>query len=124
MNNTAIPADFAALERALAKSEPPPIVFLSPTEAQNYQPPDGAKLVGDCHIVKGATCVIGGAPGVGKSRASVALAVAGATGQNWFGLKVHRKFKTLIVQNENGRYRLKQEFSSLDCAQLDSFVRI
>ena len=37
----------------------------------------GAKLsvlVGDCHIVCGSAFVIGGAPGVGKSRASVALA--------------------------------------------------
>jgi hypothetical protein len=29
------------------------------------------------------------------------LAEAGATGYEWFGLKVHSKFKTLIVQNEN-----------------------
>ena len=81
-------------------------------------------LVGDCHIVRGSISVIGGAPGVGKSRASVALAVAGASGLPWFGLPVHRQFKTLIVQNENGRYRLKQEFSELDCAALDEFLRI
>ena len=102
----------------------PPIVFLSPSEAKNYQPPAGAMLAGDCHIVRGSISVIGGAPGVGKSRASVALAVAGATGLPWFGLPVRRKFKTLIVQNENGRYRLKQEFSELDCAALDAFLRI
>ena len=61
---------------------------------------------------------------LGKSRASVALAVAGALGLPWFGLPVHHKFKTLIVQNENGRYRLKQEFSELDCAALDEFVKV
>ncbi len=81
-------------------------------------------LVGNFHLVRGSISVIGGAPGVGKSRASVALAVAGATGQPWFGLPVHRAFKTLIVQNENGRYRLKQEFAELDCAALDEFLRI
>jgi hypothetical protein len=39
-------------------------------------------------------------------------------------LPVHRPFKTLIVQNENGRYRLKQEFAEMDCAALDQFLRI
>lgn len=102
----------------------PPITFLRPSEIKNYEPPSGAILVGDCHIVLGSISVIGGAPGVGKSRASVALAVAGATGMPWFGFIVHRKFKTIIVQNENGRYRLKQEFSELDCATLEEFIRI
>jgi hypothetical protein len=54
----------------------------------------------------------------------VALAEAGATKLDWFGLKVHTKFKTLIIQNENGRFRLKQEFSELDAKSLDPFVRI
>lgn len=118
------PANLSILEKALTRPTVPPIVFLSPSEAKSYEPPAGAMLVGDCHIVRGSISVIGGAPGVGKSRASVALAVAGASGLPWFGFTVHRKFKTLIVQNENGRYRLKQEFSELDCAALDEFLRI
>jgi AAA domain len=68
--------------------------------------------------------VVGGAPGVGKSRGAVALAEAGATGYEWFGLKIPSKFKTLIVQNENGRFRLQQEFSEFDCNLLDQYVRI
>jgi hypothetical protein len=56
------------------------ITLLSPSEARNYTPPEGSILVGDCHLVRGATCVIGGMAGVGKSRAATALAVAGATG--------------------------------------------
>ena len=71
-----------------------------------------------------APFVMGGAPGVGKSRAAVALAVAGATGADWLGFKVHRQFKTMIVQAENGRMRLKNEFADLNCATLDAFVRI
>jgi hypothetical protein len=98
--------------------------FLSPSELRDYEAPEGIVLVGDNHITRGAVFVIGGAPGIGKSRASVALAEAGATGCEWFGNKVHSKFKTLIIQNENGRYRLKQEFAELDCSTMDEFVRV
>ena len=100
------------------------IEFLLPTELRDYTPPHDMILVGDAHITRGAVFVIGGCPGVGKSRASVALAVAGATGQNWFGLKIHRRFKTLIIQNENGRMRLASEFSSLPCEDLNLFIRV
>jgi hypothetical protein len=36
--------------------------------------------------------------------------MAGATASPWFGFSVHRNFKTLIIQNENGRYRLQKKF--------------
>jgi len=100
------------------------IEFLSPSEIVSYQAPPGIVLVGDQHITRGSIFIIGGAPGVGKSRAAVALAEAGATSHDWFGLKVHSKFKTLIIQNENGRFRLKQEFSELNSKLLDGYVRI
>jgi xanthine/CO dehydrogenase XdhC/CoxF family maturation factor len=97
---------------------------LRPSELRDYQPPEGIVLVGDNHITRGSVFVIGGAPGVGKSRASVALAEAGATGYEWFNLEVHSKFKTLIVQNENGRFRLKLELAELDAPLLDEYLRI
>jgi hypothetical protein len=100
------------------------IEFFTPSELTAFIPPEGFKLVGDYHIQKGAPFVMGGAPGVGKSRAAVALAVSGATGKSWLGLPVLRQFKTMIVQAENGRVRLKNEFSDLDCATLDAFVRV
>lgn len=102
----------------------PSLEFLSPLQITGYTPPPGMVLAGENHLVKGSVFVIGGAPGVGKSRASVALGVAGATGQPWFGLNVHRRFKTLIVQNENGRLRLKDEFSDLPCDQLEPWIRV
>lgn len=102
----------------------PLVEFLSPTELQDYQPPTGQVLVGDNHVQCGAVFVVGGAPGVGKSRATVAMAVAGATGQPWFGLPVHRQFKTMILQNENGRGRLKNEFSEVDCKAIKDWVRV
>ena len=88
--------------RAIAERPRPLIEFRKPSQLKAFVPPAGSVLVGDCHIVRGSVFVIGGAPGVGKSRAGVALAEAGATGLDWFGLKVHRKFKTMIIQNENG----------------------
>jgi AAA domain-containing protein len=102
----------------------PLICFKSPLELKNFVPPAGIILVGDCHITQGSVFVIGGAPSVGKSRASVALGVAGATGQDWFGLKVHRRFKVLIVQTENGLFRLSREFADLDCESLQEYLRI
>ncbi|HEY1791265.1 MAG TPA: AAA family ATPase [Verrucomicrobiae bacterium] len=102
----------------------PMIEFFKPSQLTAYNPPDGLQLVGDHHVDKCGPYVIGGAPGVGKSRSAVALAVAGATGADWFGLKVHRQFKTMIIQAENGRMRLKNEFSDLNCAELDEYVRL
>jgi hypothetical protein len=100
------------------------IEFLRPSEVKAYVPPPGIVLVGNNHIVRGSVFVIGGAPGVGKSRLSVALAEAGAMLFEFLGLKVHCNFKTLIVQNENGRYRLKLEFTDLDEGRLDPFLSI
>lgn len=102
----------------------PMLEFFTPSELCAFTPPEGFKLVGNYHIQKAAPFVIGGAPGVGKSRAAVALAVTGAIVGEWFGCNVHRQFKTMIVQAENGRVRLKNEFADLDCAALDGFVRV
>jgi len=123
MHRTALPAD---VESSVA--EPPPrqerIRFYMPSELRNYKHDGESILVGDCHIMRGATAVIGGEPGVGKSRAATALAVAGATGGDWLGLPVHRRFKTMIVQTENGLHRLQQEFAALDIPDLDEWVRV
>jgi len=112
------------------KSSPPAdpaptlIELISPSEVKAYQPPPGVLLVGDKHIVRGNIFVIAGAPGVGKSRVSVALAEAAAFGYEWLGLIVHCHFSIVIIQNENGRYRLQQEFAQLDVSVLDQYVRI
>lgn len=100
------------------------IEFLTPSQLAAYIPPENARIVGDFHITRGATFVFAGAPGVGKSRALNSLAVAGAYGGEWLGLRVHRRFKTMIIQNENGRCRLQSEFADLDCSRLDQWVRI
>ena len=103
----------------------PLIEFRSPLQLKNFKAPAGTVLVGDYHIVKGGVVVEGGPPGVGKSRGLLALAVAGATGaDNWFGYHVHRKFRTFIVQTENGEFRLSRDFAQLDCEALEDFIRI
>lgn len=106
------------------EARPPRIRFFQPSELRAYRPDHATALVGDSHIMRGEVFVIGGEPGVGKSRSATALAVAGATAHDWFGLTVHRQFRTMIVQTENGRHRLQQEFSSLRCEELDPWIRV
>jgi AAA domain len=107
-----------------AAQEKPLIQFVSPAEIRSYQPPEDALLVGDYHIVKGGMFIIAGAPGVGKSRAIVALAQAGALKREWFGLSVHRKLRIMIIQTENGMVRLRNEFLDLNFSEMDECVRI
>jgi predicted ATP-dependent serine protease len=109
---------------AVEKPREPRIRFFAPSELRDYKPDNDIVLVGDCHIMRGEVFVIGGEPGVGKSLSTTQLAVSGATGCDWFGLKLHRRFKTMIVQTENGRYRLQQEFSSLDCDRIENWIRV
>jgi hypothetical protein len=102
----------------------PRIQFFSPSQLQAYQPDKDIVLVGNSHVLRGDIFVIGGEPGVGKSRASTSLAIAGATGRPWFGLDILRQFRTMIVQTENGRYRLQQEYGTLPCEKLDDWIRV
>jgi hypothetical protein len=116
--------ELSTIEKFGEECRKPLIEFKTPSQLRSFQPASDPVLIGESHVVKGAVFLIAGAPGVGKSRASIALAIAGATRQPWFGLEVHTKFKTMIVQNENGQFRLKDEFQDLDCKELDEFVRV
>jgi len=88
------------------------IRFFRPSELRGYTLDARTMLVGNGHIMRGEVFVIGGEPGIGKSTAATELAFCGATGNSWFGLDVHCCFKTMIVQAENGRYRLMQEYKA------------
>jgi hypothetical protein len=95
-----------------------------PSYFKAYQPPPDLVLCGHNHIVRGAAFVIGGAPGVGKSRAGTAFALAGALQAPWFGLEILVEFRTLIIQNENGQFRLKEEFSAINRPELEDHLMI
>ena len=116
-------ADVSASEVPPAIREPR-IRFFAPSELRDYQPDTDILLVGDCNIARGETFILAGEPGVGKSLAATQLAVSGATQRDWFGLTVHRQFRTMIVQTENGRYRLRLEYSSLDCDEIENWIRV
>ncbi len=99
--------------------------FFKPSELAAYQVPEDVPLIGDLHVYKGGIFVLGGASGVGKSFATSALAIAGATGTPWFGLPVHRRFKTMILQAENGLVRLSSEYRDhLKGCDLDEWVKV
>jgi AAA domain-containing protein len=117
----ALEAEIAAAD---AKAREPRIRFFTPSELRDFKPDNELVLIGDCHVTRGEVFVMGGEPGVGKSLAGTQLAVCGATERDWFGLRVHRQFRTLIVQTENGRYRLQLEFSKRDCDEIEAWVRI
>ena len=100
------------------------IKVLTPSQIRQYQPPKDLVLVGDNHFVRGDVTILGGAPGVGKSRVLVALAQSGATKKQWLGYTVQTQFRTLIIQNENGLLRLQRELADIDEPSLEEYLRI
>ena len=110
--------------------ETEPIEWLqawTPSQFRTYEVPEDFVLIGDNHIQRGGITVLGGWPGVGKSRAAMAAGLAGATGKSWFGLPVHARFRTLIIQTENGEHRLKGEFDAIGDqpgVDLDEWIRV
>jgi hypothetical protein len=100
------------------------IEFFRPSYFINYQIPQDLVLIGDNHIVRNTVTVLGGPPGVGKSRAIIASAIAGARRVPWFGMEVHSEFRTLIIQSENGMLRLKDELSAIAQTGLEDHLMI
>jgi hypothetical protein len=116
---------------AVGRRKGPSVAFVKQSEHLKYQPRENLGLVGDSDITKGyqGVAVIAGPPGSGKSLAAVSLGIAGALGTgHWMGRPVHRQFRTLIVQCENGAGRLKKEFAAMAAAypktDFDPWLRI
>jgi hypothetical protein len=104
----------AMLPSALSKGDAPPappLKIWTMDELRAYEPPAHLQLVGDNELFMGydGVVLLAGPGSSGKSLAVDSLALAGAIGRGtWMGRKVHRKFKTLIIQAENGTTRLKR----------------
>lgn len=93
-------------------SQRPRLVIRRASERREYTPPPGLDLIGTAEIRKGheGVAIIAGPGGAGKSLVVGALALAGSIGHGtWMGRKVHRKFKTLIIQGEVGPMRLRDQ---------------
>jgi hypothetical protein len=102
------------------------VKFYSPSELRDFEPPANANLVGDFHLQPGATSILGGPPGCGKSRATLTLAAALGRGEgSWFGLDIHAKARVLILQNENGMTRLHKDMLAMPQFEgLDDMIKI
>jgi hypothetical protein len=96
-------------------SSRPRLVIRKSSERRQYQPPPGIDLIGTAEVRKGheGITILAGPGGSGKSLLVGTLALAGAIGSGtWMGRKVHRKFKTLIVQGEVGPQRLQTQIKA------------
>lgn len=101
----------------------PALTMWQPTKLAALVVPDHLRLVGDNEIVKGyeGLALIGGPGSSGKSLVAMTLAIAGCprVGEerpaftHWQGRAVHRTFKTMFLQAENGAVRLKEEFEAI-----------
>ena len=116
----------SSIECSDAEISPPLIPAYSIGEILDYKAPENLCLVGDYHIQRGAPTLLVGHPGCGKSRATLWLAVQGAKGEgSWFSHPVHHRFKTLILQSENGMNRLHNDLKTIpDIEQYEDSIRI
>jgi hypothetical protein len=84
-------------------------------EVIEYQPPVGADLIAEGFIELGETALLYGPPGSFKGFIVGDLQRCGAIGHgHWLGFEVKTQFASLWLNCENGRKRLKKQFSGMD----------
>lgn len=100
------------------RSDPKPkLEIWTADEIRKWKVPEHLRLVGDNEVSMGyeGVCLIAGPGSSGKSLAVATLALAGARGNGtWMGRTVHRKFKMLILQGENGSSRIKKQLAKME----------
>ena len=87
---------------------------------------EGYNLVGDYHVTRGSVTILAGSPGIGKSFATLMLAIQGAIGSgSWLGYTINCRFKTLIIQAENNLLRLIMDAKRVELpTELDDHVKL
>jgi hypothetical protein len=90
---------------------------------RDYQPDNDIVLVGDCIIMRGETFIIAGEPGVGKVSPELNSPCRERRRRDWFWTHSASAVSDDDVQTENGRYRLRLEFSSLDCDEIENWIQ-
>lgn len=111
-----IRADIETVTSLKAGEKRPALKIWNISDLLKWQEPAHLRLVGDNEISMGyeGLALIAGPGSSGKSLAAASLALAGAIGEgHWMGRKVHRQFKTLVIQAENGKSRLKDEITAM-----------
>lgn len=111
-----IQADLEQVQALKAEETRPAFRCWSIDELNAYEPDPRHQLVGDHEIKTGyeGLAMIAGPGSSGKSLCAMTLALAGAIGSGtWQGRRVHRQFKTLVLQAENGPTRLKEELTAM-----------
>jgi hypothetical protein len=111
-----IRADMETVTSLKAGDKKPALKIWRVGELLKWEPPTHLRLIGDNEISMGyeGLALIAGPGSSGKSLALASLALAGAIGSGtWMGRQVHRRFKTLIIQAENGPVRIKDEITAM-----------
>lgn len=109
-------ADLETVTSLGVEDKAPVLKIWRAKEIMAHKIPTHLRLVGDNEISKGreGITLIAGPGSAGKSLAASALALAGAMGKGlWQGRPVHRQFKTLFLQAENGSSRIKGEIEAM-----------
>lgn len=101
-----------------------PIELVSMSDLVAYEPDPRTYLVGENVISRQSMTVICGWPGLGKSRLTTTLGIAGARGTgHWMGYTVRRQWRTLFLQSENSLDRLKQETADVSISKVGDWIR-
>jgi hypothetical protein len=101
-----------------------PIETLTIDDLNEYVPDPATFLIGENVISRQSKTVICGWPGLGKSRLTTTLALAGARGSgDWMGYTVRRRWRTYVLQSENSQGRLKSEVEGFPADVIRDYVR-
>jgi hypothetical protein len=100
------------------------IETLTLEDVDAYQPDPATYLIGENVISRQSFTVICGWPGLGKSRLTTTLALAGARGMGlWMGYPVRRHWRTFVLQSENSVGRIKSELAGIDHREAGKWIR-